>query len=221
MNRILFATLCLGLAACGDDVKKSVNTPSNNTTANNTTSNNTTANNTTANNINTANNVNTGNNANNVSGSLELGTDTDAISTLTAANICAQTAAFFSANLSEQETAQIGCFLSGAFTAAFGEPATDAEAQMLCQDSYDECIANPEPTNNTNNDCTFDVTNCDATIGELEGCIEEQTATLKALASASCSDLTVNSEPPGLDDPTICQDLEAACPNLFGNDQPM
>jgi hypothetical protein len=222
MKNLIIAMLAVSLLGCGDDAKKasSNNVASNNTTANNTTANNTTANNTTANNT-TANNTTANNTtANNVVvTTLDLGTDTDPVSSVDVTTACEKTQAYFVANLSEANLKEFGCLLTGAFTAALSELSTDSEIQAACDEAYAACLAEPADPNPFTESCDLTPTDCAADIGLVEDCIEQQIAGINAVATTfTCADMTVDSDPSSelAPTPTACDQLETECPDFFG-----
>lgn len=108
------------------------------------------------------------------------------------------------------------CKLAGVFAGAFGGGAAACESAVTqCKDA--------EPTTSTNT-CEPIVTDCEATIGEIEDCYNDSLeATEKALdeiASKSCEELLSGSSLPGSDvqAPASCTALAEKCPSLeFGN----
>jgi hypothetical protein len=130
-------------------------------------------------------------------------------------DLCSSAHAEFEASGAWAKAEDAACRFGGAFTAALlGEGASDAELQQLCQDIYDECIAEPaEP------DCGNSLTTCEATVEEFQACVDEYPEYIDALDAAfpECSELTaasletlVEAEP---ELPPACALLDEKCPD--------
>lgn len=224
MRNLLIVLAAVSLVACGDDAKKSAtsnNTTPNNTTSNNTTSNNTTGNNTTGNNT-TGNNTTSNNTtANNTSSpQLELGDDNALISSLDVDEVCMKGAMFFNTAFTDEQAQKIECSATAFFLADDGTIETDEALQAACQAEYDACMAEPFTQEvDPGTDCGLDFTGCEATVGVFEACIEAQIAqSLETIDLLSCSTATLGADPlENQMEPSACIELNAACPNLFGN----
>jgi hypothetical protein len=110
------------------------------------------------------------------------------------------------------------CRYGSIFVALFVDPQTDDELRQLCQEGYDECIAEPLERE----ECAMTST-CTATVDEFESCIDDYPTVLNSFEQIpSCSDVTLDDlaavvafmppTPPG------CASLWEKCPeeNEFG-----
>ena len=132
-------------------------------------------------------------------GGLNLGRDGKAVSSLSEADqqaACEDIEAYYESEIPEAEQKRAACTLAGAFAAAFSSPTTDAELQMACATARDECINSNETSEEEGEDsCAFDniPDDCEATIGEVELCYEEQIEqTKQAFAELDCANLTLD-----------------------------
>jgi hypothetical protein len=80
------------------------------------------------------------------------------------------------------------------FLQAFQSAATDAQLQMACQQAYNDCL-NPDggaTTTTGNCDPSSEPATCQATVGDLKTCVDDQTTAYQQLSASlpSCSSLT-------------------------------
>ena len=156
-------------------------------------------------------------------GGLNLGRDGKAVSSLSEADqqaACEDIEAYYENKIPEAEQKRAACTLAGAFAAAFSSPTTDAELQMACATARDECINSNETSEEEGEDsCAFDniPDDCEATIGEVELCYEEQIEqTKQAFAELDCANLTLDEMEDMMEatdtTPESCKTLQEKCP---------
>ncbi|HTA90456.1 MAG TPA: hypothetical protein VK745_12795 [Polyangiaceae bacterium] len=101
-----------------------------------------------------------------------------------------------------------------------GTATSDAAAQTMCQTLESACSA----TGTTTDSCTAPGSSCMATVGDLEGCLNDTTATLKSAAVPACATLTLaqaqalaisfaGEADGGPAEPTSCTSFAAKCPD--------
>lgn len=129
-----------------------------------------------------------------------------------------------------------GCFLTAMMVQQFAGGSDDAEGIALCQEAFDECIADstgagPEPVDICPS--TEELQNCQVSVGEIETCVDgllaEGFGPMQALADSTCEDLAT---PEGqhrieavvnalhgmgdeLPDIPACAAMETRCPGFF------
>lgn len=113
----------------------------------------------------------------------------DSLSPEELGELCADARASFDAAGATETSAELSCRTAGIFAVILFEPTTDAELQALCQEMYDDCIAEPLETDD---DCEENDT-CPATVAEFEACVEEYPTYLErfAMELPTCSELTM------------------------------
>ena len=133
------------------------------------------------------------------------------------------------AQLAGIDLKKIGCGISAQLLASYGAE-NDADAQAKCRTQFDECMK--QPTENTGadagaqeDDCAAfkeQVANCNATVGEVNQCVADQTAALKALSAKDfCAEAKAmsNDTPPNttaFQPPASCKAIQSKCPSLAG-----
>lgn len=80
------------------------------------------------------------------------------------------------------------------FLQAFNSSATDAQLQMACQQSYNDCLNPDGGATTSTGDCdpSNEPATCQATVGDLKTCVNDQTTAYQQLSASlpSCSSLT-------------------------------
>jgi hypothetical protein len=112
------------------------------------------------------------------------------------------------------------CKLLALLGVAFGSPQSDAQAQMLCKQTYDECVAMAGATSK----CEQPPATCTATVAQAEACLSAAPAWLASSTAAipACNTLKlsdVNSKSGGmsteLPKPAACKALaDLGCSEL-------
>jgi hypothetical protein len=110
------------------------------------------------------------------------------------------------------------CKLAAVFLAAFTSPKSDAEAQMMCKQAYDDCVSKPAMIK-----CEQQPATCTATVAQVEACwsaapawLVSSTATIPSCNTLKLSDLAASSGggsgPPA---PAACMAIgDLDCPGL-------
>jgi len=103
--------------------------------------------------------------------------------------LCSDAQASFDAAGVTETSGELTCRTAGIFAVVLFEPQTDAELQQVCQETYDECVAEPLETED---DCA-EMSACAATVAEFEACVDEYPAYLErvAMEMPTCSELTM------------------------------
>ena len=103
--------------------------------------------------------------------------------------LCADARASFEASGATETAGEITCRTAGIFAVVLFEPSSDMELQQACQDTYDECVAEPLETD----DNCAENSMCPATVSEFEACVDEYPAYLEQVAMGlpTCSELTM------------------------------
>ncbi len=130
--------------------------------------------------------------------------------------MCEQTMKAMEGAISKSDT----CTLTGLLTAAFA-----GGDKAVCQEAYEECMNKPEEPEDED-DCKLDdedskLTDCTATVGEFEACINDTiAATSEAYEGLSCdTDVeTLDSMGDNLE-PASCKAIEKKCPGLAEEDE--
>ena len=131
-------------------------------------------------------------------------------------DLCADARASFDAAGATETLGEFSCRTAGVFVALLVEPETDAELQQLCQETYDECQAEPVELED---DCEEGAM-CPATVSEFEACVAEYPTYLDRVEMGlpSCSELTLENLEAALSfepEPTpACAVLWEKCPAL-------
>ena len=120
------------------------------------------------------------------------------------------------AALSPQQVHRITCAYAGILFGAFDEE----DPVGACQMTYDACIADPdaflnEEPGEEDDECGLDPVDCDATVGQLEDCADEQIAALRQLANGINCQTALTAGPTELG--PACTELMNECPDLFGD----
>jgi hypothetical protein len=122
---------------------------------------------------------------------------------------CDELATYFSSQVSNDSLHRTGCYLF-----AFAFSGGDRNA---CNQAAQSCISDSEIEANVDGpECdTSKLTDCDATVAELEACFTDGTSLVKSLASrASCS--MSGADLAALDQvPASCQAIQDKCPGLM------
>lgn len=103
--------------------------------------------------------------------------------------LCAGARASFDSSGATDTAGELTCRTAGIFAVVLFEPSSDAELQRLCQETYDECVAEPLEIDD---DCEGNAT-CPATISEFQACVDEYPEYLEqvAMGMPKCSELTL------------------------------
>lgn len=144
----------------------------------------------------------------------------ESMSAAEANTYCKEAMAYEAGKLSADEAKRAACAIAGAFGAFTAK--TDAEAQQLCKQAYDQCLAKPATTSDAgaaDDPCaTFatDAATCKGlTVAELNACHDEQVAQFKTLADPNvCSTLKVGSSGTAAPTPK-CDVVKTKCPKLL------
>ena len=89
------------------------------------------------------------------------------------AEACDNFLEYYDDEISAEERQRASCTFIGILAAAFSGATTDAELQSACAAARDECVM--EPVNSESDlSCNFKDFTCDATVGELEVCLEAE-----------------------------------------------
>lgn len=110
----------------------------------------------------------------------------------------------------KKATCGLAAYVATAFSGAMG-----AEAAMVCKSSYDECLAEPDETDE---ECTKPSDSCTATVGELEACMNDTLTQAKAalVGLPNCDDLGKEIELPAEgESPASCKVVEQKCPEAL------
>jgi len=103
----------------------------------------------------------------------------------------ADTAKFCAAAANFAKSSSVGpdlCKIAALFVAALMDPKSDAEAQMLCQQGYSQCLSSPSM-----NMCKDPPTGCKATVADAEACWNASIAYLDSATAAipACNKVTL------------------------------
>ncbi len=83
--------------------------------------------------------------------------------------LCADARASFDSSGATETAGELTCRTAGIFAVVLFEPSSDAELQRLCQETYDECVAEPLEIDDG---CEENAT-CSATIAEFQACVAQ------------------------------------------------
>lgn len=135
----------------------------------------------------------------------------------------------------EADSDKLTCNMLASFGAAMSNPTTDEELQAACKSALADCLADPpredEPGNEDGDPCAKakeQFATCEATLAEIDKCMDDQVAMLKELASADvCAEMKLADGEDGADGeggskdmtPASCKALESKCPDLFSDDE--
>jgi hypothetical protein len=161
---------------------------------------------------------------------IDLGSNSKVASSLSEAEAieaCEKATAKMESQATGGDDKHLICLTAGLIAKAFSNDSVD-----VCNQAYDECMtAEPEEGNGmgdgeSGDDCadTYeDLQDCDATLGEIEACLNDMMAAGEAaneqLKGLSCSssqeelEAVMNEEP---DEPASCTTLNKKCPDLLG-----
>ncbi|AKU96504.1 hypothetical protein AKJ09_03168 [Labilithrix luteola] len=154
----------------------------------------------------------------------------DSLSDAEAKQYCEDGQSYTTSQMKALDTKRIGCGFTAQFTAGIGAQ-SDADAQAKCRTQFDECMNKPDDAGDagtgdaeTDDSCASfknQTQGCSATVGEMNQCVADQIAALKALAGKDfCADAKVRtqSDQPGspVATPASCTALASKCPSLFG-----
>jgi hypothetical protein len=161
---------------------------------------------------------------------IDLGSDDKVASTLTEAEAtaaCKKVETQFAEGGDDTAQKHTICLTTGLFAKAFA-----GDDASVCQTAYDECMAaepgaptggDDEPGDDCD-DAAKDLENCNATLGEIEGCFNDlmaaQDAAYEGLLALSCNstqeEIDALQEDGDLEQPASCKALEDKCPGLMG-----
>lgn len=132
--------------------------------------------------------------------------------------LCADARASFDASGATETAGELTCRTAGIFAVVLFEPSSDLELQQACQDTYDECVAEPLETD----DNCAENSMCPATVSEFQACVDEYPAYLEQVAMGlpTCSELTMANLEEALgfepEATPACESLWAKCPESGG-----
>jgi hypothetical protein len=132
--------------------------------------------------------------------------------------LCADARASFDASGATETAGELTCRTAGIFAVVLFEPSSDMELQQACQDTYDECVAEPLETD----DNCAENSMCPATVSEFQACVDEYPKYLEQVAMGlpTCSELTMANleEALGFEPKATpaCESLWAKCPESEG-----
>jgi hypothetical protein len=132
--------------------------------------------------------------------------------------LCADARASFDASGATETAGELTCRTAGIFAVVLFEPSSDMELQQACQDTYDECVAEPLETD----DNCAENSMCPATVSEFQACVDEYPAYLEQVAMGlpTCSELTMANLEEALgfepEATPACESLWAKCPESGG-----
>ncbi len=115
----------------------------------------------------------------------------------------------------EEDFKNFACFFGGVFTALF----TD-KSPATCEASVEQCLQ--EEPEEDDQECVFEPTDCEATVGEMEACVNEQFAAIKAFnATFDCAEALAEANPEAnpLEPGPLCQAVQEKCPELFEDEE--
>ena len=134
-----------------------------------------------------------------------------------AMSLCEAQNTYLMSQISESQMMRAGCAISTALTLGF---AMDEDAPN-CDEIYTACLeADNEMTEDEMDPCAdaaSSLSECSATVGELEACLEEQVNGFLALSSLTCDDLSDPEVLTSMDSDTAmsaCDILREKCPNF-------
>jgi hypothetical protein len=135
------------------------------------------------------------------------------------ATLCTKVESFLPTLMSKADM----CKLSGMMGAMLGMGGGDLKA--LCTAAYDACMKEPDDPVETTGDtasCSQGMSTCTATVGEIESCMNDLDAMMRAEMAKipSCSQLTLSdftatsTTTETTTSPASCTALEAKCPDM-------
>jgi hypothetical protein len=132
--------------------------------------------------------------------------------------LCADARASFDASGATETAGELTCRTAGIFAVVLFEPSSDMELQQACQETYDECVAEPLETD----DNCAENSMCPATVSEFQACVDEYPTYLEQVAMGlpTCSELTLANLEQALgfepERTPACESLWAKCPESGG-----
>lgn len=125
--------------------------------------------------------------------SVPSGTKLTALTPAQGMQLCNDLNTYFQGTLSSVLCKEAGVE-AAVFLQAFNSASTDAQLQMACQQSYDDCLHPDGGATTSTDNCnpSSEPATCQATVGDLKTCVDDQATAYQQLSASlpSCSSLT-------------------------------
>lgn len=140
---------------------------------------------------------------------------------------CKDATNYINSNVSDTDSKKVSCFskaVQSIYTSG-SPPTSDADLQSKCKSAYNDCMSKPldkgDAGTSTSSSCSpSEFTNCTATVGELNQCVQDSVAAMKtayATFDTACDKIQMDGgglQQSASSEPASCKALETKCPGM-------